>query len=50
MADSPQPSQPPQDEPEPELTLTDYFGGYAIIFIGVIGLALVFVLITKLMR
>jgi hypothetical protein len=40
----------PQEEPEPELTLAHYFGGCAIIFIGMIGLALAFVLITKLMR
>ncbi len=38
------------DAPEVALSLADYFGGYAIIFLGVVGLALAFVLITKLMR
>ncbi len=53
MAENPEPPKSataPAPEDEPELTLADYFGGYAIIFLGVIGLALVFVLITKLMR
>ncbi len=64
MADAsepkPQPEPPPpalpakageaDEEPEAELSLAHYFGGYAIIFLGVIGLALVFVLLTKLMR
>jgi hypothetical protein len=44
------PALPAEDEPEVELSLGHYFGGYAIIFLGVVGLALVFVLITKLMR
>jgi hypothetical protein len=61
MADAPEPTLPEKhaqgrveaeqpEEPEVELSLAHYFGGYAIIFFGVIGLALVFVLITKLMR
>jgi hypothetical protein len=44
------PQEEPEVEPEVELTLAHYFGGYAVIFLGVIGLALVFVLLTKLMR
>ena len=63
MADAPQPAQgekpapapspargESEEEPEVELSLAHYFGGYAIIFLGVIGLALAFVLLTKLMR
>jgi hypothetical protein len=37
-------------EPEEELSLAHYFGGYAIIFFGVIGLALALVAMMKLMR
>jgi hypothetical protein len=66
MADAPEPVAPAaqeqpaplaasgqpggEEEPEAELSLAHYFGGYALIFLGVIGLALVFVLFTKLMR
>ncbi|MHB1845053.1 MAG: hypothetical protein ACYCWW_09495 [Deltaproteobacteria bacterium] len=35
---------------EEELSLGSYFGGYAIIFIGVIGLALALVGLMKLAR
>jgi hypothetical protein len=49
-APAPSSAAKPEDEHDPELSLGDYFGGYAIIFLGVVGLALLFVLITKLMR
>ncbi|MHB8419249.1 MAG: hypothetical protein ACYDCL_14325 [Myxococcales bacterium] len=41
---------PPAEEQEVELSLAHYFGGYAIIFFGVIGFALVLVAVMKLMR
>ncbi len=40
----------PAPAPEEELTLGSYFGGYAIIFIGVVGLALALVGLMKILR
>ena len=38
------------EPPEPELSIGHYFGGYAIIFLGAVGLALLLVLVMKLAR
>ncbi len=44
------PAEAPAPAPEEELTLGSYFGGYAIIFIGVVGLALALVGLMKILR
>ncbi len=44
------PAPAPAPAPEEELTLGSYFGGYAIIFIGVVGLALALVGLMKILR
>lgn len=57
MADVP-PSRNHGSEPEPtgadeagvELSIGHYFGGYAVIFLGVIGFALTLVLLLKWLR
>ncbi len=53
---SPEPEKPaappaePAEPPDPELSLGAYFGGYAIIFLGAIGLAMILVLVMKFAR
>jgi hypothetical protein len=39
-----------RDDNEAPPPLPSYFGGYALIFVGVIGLALALVLVAKLLR
>ena len=46
MAETPEPPEP--DEPPPPLPA--YLGGYALVFAGIIGLALALVLVAKLLR
>ncbi len=49
MSEKPAP-EPEVTDPEEKLTLAQYFGGYAIIFFGAIGLALALVALMKLAR
>ncbi|HUB08273.1 MAG TPA: hypothetical protein VMB50_14800 [Myxococcales bacterium] len=50
MPENPPPEPQAELEPEENLSLAHYFGGYAIIFFGAIGLALTLVVLMKLMR
>ena len=47
-----QPPEPPRGDPdtEPPPPLPAYFGGYAVVFIGIVGLALALVLVARLLR
>lgn len=47
---APPPAPRPDDENEPPPPLPVYMGGYALVFLGIVGFALVLVLVAKLLR
>lgn len=47
---TPAPPTPPEEDEEPQPEFKHYAAGYALVFVGMIGLALLLVAMMKLLR